>query len=456
MPKISELPAATAAPAVTDQFVVVQSGTTRRITRELADAHGFTGAVVYAEDFGANPNGSFTDNAAAINAAILAASQYSVAGQLRGGVVQLLKGTYLINETILLRSLVELRGISQTATTIEVPGGTNIRAIQTVDTDQILYGVRSFGIYGHASQQSEPDDGSPSMDTGGIYLLNAKAEPTAIGQYRFLGGCRSWAQDILIQEVAGNGLMIQGNSGWMVRGVQIQWARRYGFYIDANDGSFEQLIASRTGWAGLFVDGSSSRYSDIKVWFTGVEMDGWANARSWAQANDTTAYNRQFADAEKAGCGVLVRGDHNRLTNVDVQDTAGHGAFFHCRFTVADLRCDQIGQVNSGGTTTRYDGGGAGAYDWVDLNPGKPLCGVRITQNQRGHIRAHVGDINYNTDGTPGGNVLWDVLAHLASNNEPDLSLDVTGFEEIMEQHSPPTDPVVSSSPYTLNGVAGT
>ena len=75
---------------------------------------------------------------------------------------------------------------------------------------------------------------------------------------------------------------------------------------------------------------------------------------------------------------------------------------FHTRFTDGDVKCDQVGQVNAGGTTTRYDGGGAGAFDWVDQF-GVNLTGTRILQNQRGHLKCFTHDLNYNNDGTPGG-----------------------------------------------------
>ena len=189
-------------------------------------------------------------------------------------------------------------------------------------------------------------------------MLNAKAEPTAIGDYRFLGGCRSWAYNLLIQEVAGNGFVAQGNSGWLVDRIQVRWARRYGLYIDTNDGSFDQMIASRTGWAGMFVDGASTRLNNIKVWFNGVEMDGWTAAKTWTSASDphcpqTSVRQRWHGGNQKAGVGVLVRGDRNRIRCTDVQDTAGHGAYIQGRFNKLQLTLDQVGQVNAGGSTTR-------------------------------------------------------------------------------------------------------
>ena len=158
--------------------------------------------------------------------------------------------------------------------------------------------MRSFGVYGNAAGASAENGsgrittspGDLGTDFGGVYLLNAKAEPTAIGEYRFLGGCRSWAHDLLIQEVAGNGFVVKGNSDWHVDHIDVRWARRYGIYLDTNDGSFEMMNASRTGWAGMFVDGANNRISDVKVWFTGVEMHGWNLARDWALANDTTMH----------------------------------------------------------------------------------------------------------------------------------------------------------------------
>jgi hypothetical protein len=455
-------------------------GTTDKVLGETAAGlpagynPGYLGAVVHAEDFGANPNGT-TNCSAAINSAISAASTYTVAGQQRGGVVQLLKGTYRIESTVLLRSLCELRGISPTATTLWVPGTSSIRAVQTFNEDQILYGICSLGVFGnasaHATDGGSGNTASPLVvgdDLGGVYLLNAKAEPTAIGEYRFLGGCRSWAHDLLIQEVAGNGFMCRGNSEWQVDHIDVRWTRRYGIVIDANDGSFEQMTASRTGWAGMFVDGASNRISNVKTWFTGVEMHGWNAAREVARlanvaGTDTATHGRQFAGPgasfQKAGCGLLIRGDRNRVVLYDVQDTAGHGAYVHGQFNWVEVTVDQVGQVNPGGITTRYDGGGAGAHDWVDINPGMPLCGLYVQANLRGTVKAYVHDRNYTVDSgtgavTPGGAVLHDVLAHLVKSDETKMALDVYGQQEICTLHGTTPVVVAGGAPYRLNGGA--
>ena len=66
------------------------------IRNEISALQATLAAEIYVEDYaGANPNGVATTNATAINAAILDASNYTVAGQRRGGTVKLGKGTWV-------------------------------------------------------------------------------------------------------------------------------------------------------------------------------------------------------------------------------------------------------------------------------------------------------------------------------------------------------------------------
>lgn len=410
----------------------------------LQGAAGAAGAVIHAEDFGAVPDGVHDDNAAAINAAIQAASDYSVAGQRIGGRVQLLRGIYRINETILLRSLSELAGLTPTASTIEVESGANCRAVATIDGNQRAYGIRDLGVYGNASGQAA-DDGTPAGDRGGIYLLNDKAAPSGIGWFRF-GPSKAWAYNLLIQEVAGNGFMVTGNGDQLCYNVQVRWTKRYGHYIDINDGSVGHLQASRTGWAGFFCDGASGRFHDIKVWFNGVELDAWELARDWAQANDTGDYNRQFDDPRKAGCGVLIRGARNSFSQIECQDTAGIGLYLQAPYShITDFKGDQLGQVNAGGSTTGYP-------KWLELNGSNPFSGVYIRNgSEKSKVDVIVYDLKYKSDGTPGGATEHDVLEHLVENHQADeIDLIVTGQVEIPERLS--GQPVISKAPYRLHG----
>lgn len=85
-----------------------------------------------------------------------------------------------------------------------------------------------------------------------------------------LGDVYHHIDDILIQNIAGTGLVTEGRGEMRVQGLDIRSCARWGADLDAYDCWFDAVTISVCGTGGMIFRSGNQRISNTKLWFTGM------------------------------------------------------------------------------------------------------------------------------------------------------------------------------------------
>lgn len=261
-----------------------------------------------AESFGARPNDhgqtSLRDNRAALQEAI----DWSAAS---GRTVFFGGGVYGIDGTLRLRSNCSLVGI----------GSHNTRLVQlNTEWPDCVVSEKEFGVGTSAVTLSglSIDGGwdkratfgagekwqyaSEAMTQRGLVLASSlDFSQNAENNRDRLGDPYNHLNDILIQNVAGSGLVIKGRGEIRLQGIDIRYCANWGADVGAFDCWLDAASISTCGRGGLLIRDGNQRVSNVKCWFIGM--------------NSTEEY----------GVGIEIEAPSSAIvgTNITTQDTWG-------------------------------------------------------------------------------------------------------------------------------------
>lgn len=278
------------------------------------DWRGGSDGTINVLDYGADPTG-VTGSGAAINAAIAAAiaSRY--------GRVYIPQGKYIIDETIVLHSLIWLQGAGY-ATLLVAAGGLDAPVIdayyetdvgfsymqrisdlridgnrenQTNSTTSIAHGIR---------WQAPTSSGLPLLETE---LIGTQREVSQSAPGQWFDSNRD-AFNLWISYCGGDGFICTGRGGIHLDNIVTYENAGYGF-TPTYDTQIVNCVAARNGKVGFNASVSSLRLVGCKAWWSGYRPpSGWSN---------------EFSH------GFIIQSQGISLVGCEAQDNYAHGFYFN-------------------------------------------------------------------------------------------------------------------------------
>lgn len=238
-----------------------------------------------------------------------------------GGVAFLPPGTFKISGTVLMKERVTLRGSGRYHTIIKSAPNMNADMIR-IGTEPVYgWGIEHLTLDGNETAQ-RPDTAA-DVTASGIEFNNFcgldinHTQPPSVLQAFY------WINDIEILNAAGDAMRIVGESEGFVSNIQITRPRRRCMVTEVNDCWFHTISAHQSFLYGWYDQSFTTRWNNIKVWFTGrataAQVGLWDAIVARAATDGQTKY---WSDSIH-GCGAYLRGAC-QYGNINVQDTDGH------------------------------------------------------------------------------------------------------------------------------------
>lgn len=400
--------------------------------------------AINVRSLGADPTGT-TESGAIINRAIQEAKARNY------GRVYIPAGYYLIEETIVLDSLIWLHGDGFN-TYLRAKNNLNAPMIQSYYSPSVRWSymqrVSDLRLDGNRDNQSD------ATDAHGILFTGPTGEQTPILETELQGYpyvvsdnySGQWFDsnrtlfNLFVSYCAGDGLHFLGRSGLHVHNVTSQENQGHGFKV-IYDSSFVNCTAGRNGKTGFYIENSACHLTNCKAWWSGYRVpDGYDiiyshgfyffnNSRGSiavnCEAQDNWSSGFAFEKAYGHACYDCVSDSNNQRqgssVGVDFWDSYGNvftGLVYdryrgNVRDQVSALRMRQNSTMNTVNIKSRYYGNSVDAANQNLLHistdsEATSLAGNEITiNNMRGSQR--ITGASASPSVFHGGTVLWDL-----------------------------------------------